>query len=213
VAQIQTDTQFIVISHFIIDLCELFKAASDFRAFSGHCFQCDITGAGVQHFIQSLSDSVNTGFCTGADMGAGMQDQYLAAHRLCAFDLQSQKFYGKFIGLCIDRIGQIDNIGRVYDKFLNPVRFHIFPRRLDLQGGNILSFCILGRSGIDHKSVCTIRDGFLSGSEQHFFAVHADMGTDLDHSDDFLSGFLLLIGAISLCDQFTIFSFGMYRKF
>lgn len=122
-----------------------------------------------------MSDSVNTVFDAGPDMGTGMQDQDLTAHCLCTFDFQSKKFYGKCIGFGIDRIGQIDDIGRVYDKFLNLMGFHIFPRRLYLQGGNLLPLRILGRSRIDHKSIRIIRNSFFCGSEQHFPAAHADM--------------------------------------
>ena len=86
---IHADAQLIVVRHFIENDGQLLKAASDFRTLSGHCFQCDITGVSVQHIIQPLSDSVNTGLYAGAYL---YEHREQADHRELAGTLRSLLF-------------------------------------------------------------------------------------------------------------------------
>ena len=39
---IKADSQFVIVYNTVINLCKLFKCASDFGTFSGHGFQCDM---------------------------------------------------------------------------------------------------------------------------------------------------------------------------
>ena len=40
---------------------------------------------------------------------------------------------------------------------------------------DILAAGILWCSGVEHKCICTVRDGFFCGTEQHFFSAHSNV--------------------------------------
>ena len=75
-------------------------------------------------------------------MGAGMKYQHAAAHGGGPFQLQRQKIHSQGIGIGIYRVGQIDNIGRMHYKILDPVLFHIIFCSIYIQFADRLPLCI-----------------------------------------------------------------------
>ena len=182
VAGIKTYPQFIIVFHPIINSGQLFKAAADFRTLARHGLQCYIAGSvRCQYRIQSLDDLAQPGFGTGADMCARMKDENPAAHGNGAFQLQSQEIHSKGIGLRIHRIPQVDNIRGMDDKILNSILLHIFPGSIYIQFTYGLTFCILGRAGIHHESIGSIRDSLLGRIQQHILSAHFYMRSYFYH--------------------------------
>ena len=117
-AGVETDAQLIRMYHAVINRREFLKAAADFGSLSRHGFQCDTAG-GVcrQNGVQSFRNLPDPRLCTGAYMGAGMENQRPASHGGRPLDLQREKIDCQTEGIGVDCIGQIDDIGGVDDKF------------------------------------------------------------------------------------------------
>ena len=122
--------EIIVHAPYIINLCKLFKCAADFGTFSGHGFQCDMTGSiCCQDSVESFDDLADSGVSSGSYMRTRMKYQSMAFAGGSALNLLCQEFDCKFKCFRFYRISQIDDIGSMYDDFVNAMFFHIFPGR------------------------------------------------------------------------------------
>ena len=181
-AGIKAYPQLVTAGDSVIDGGKLFKAPTDFRAFAGHGFQsyayrC-IWG---EHRIQPPDDLADARLASCAHMGAGMKYQHAAAHGGGPFQLQRQKIHSQGVGIGIYRVGQIDNIGRMHYKILDPVLFHIIFCSIYIQFADRLPLCILGRAGIHHEGVGPVGHGFARRTKQHFLSCHFYMRSDFYH--------------------------------
>ena len=90
-----------------------------------------------------------------------------------AFDLFGEKLYGKGEGFRFYGIPEIDDVRSVDDDLIDPVCLHILPGRGDVEFADGFPPGVLGRSGIEHKSICAVGDCLPGGAEKHLSAAHA----------------------------------------
>ena len=129
-AGVKADSQLVIVYNAVINLCKLFKCAADFGTFSGHGFQCDMTGSiCCQDSVESFDDLADSGVSSGSYMRTRMKYQSMAFAGGSALNLLCQEFDCKFKCFRFYRISQIDDIGSMYDDFVNAMFFHIFPGR------------------------------------------------------------------------------------
>ncbi len=104
------DSQFVIVYNTVINLCKLFKCASDFGTFSGHGFQCDMTrGICCQDRVESFDDLADSGVSSGSYMRTRMKYQSMAFAGGSALNLLCQEFDCKFKCFRFYRISQIDH--------------------------------------------------------------------------------------------------------
>ena len=129
-AGVQADAHFFGQFHPVQNGPQLLKPAAHLAALSGHGLQCDVTVLVFgKHFIQSLSDPVNSGFHPCAYVGSGMEDQDSGTHGDGTLDLQSEKFHRDLVGGGIDGVGQVDDIGSMDNKRFDAALPTYIPRR------------------------------------------------------------------------------------
>ena len=127
-ACVHADAQLVIQDDFVENSGQFLEAAADFGALPCHCLQCDAAVLVFgEHFVKSLSNPVNTCIYARADVGAGVQNEYMGAHCDSPFNLQCEKFHGNLISSRIDCVGQIDNIGGVHDEIFDSMCAHVFP--------------------------------------------------------------------------------------
>ncbi len=176
---VKADPKPVLFGDTFIDGGEFFEGPSNLGAFSRHGLQRDqAVGVIGQNFVEPPDDGGSPGFCSRSHMGPRMEDQDAAPHGTGADQLQPEKIHSKLISLGLYRVGQIDDIGGMDDKFLDPLFFHQRLRRFYMQFTDFFAPGILGRSGIEHKCVCLIRERFLHRTLHHLFSIHPHMGSD-----------------------------------
>ena len=94
-------------------------------------------------------------------MGPGMQDKDMASHSLGARKLQGKKIHCQLKGFRLYRVGQIDDIGSMYDKLPDAVLAHESPAGFDIQLCCLFAPGILRGSGVNHKGIGFVGNGFL----------------------------------------------------
>ena len=175
---VKADSQFIILDNSIINPGKFFKILSDFWSLSGHCFKGNTAvSLSSENFIESFDDLCSSDFDTGTYMSTWMKDQSVAPAGNRAVDFFCQKFYGKRERLWFYWITEVDDIRCMNDNFINSVFFHIFPCWFDIQFTDFFSAGILWGSGIKHKCIGTVRNGFFRRTKKHFFSTHANVWT------------------------------------
>ena len=118
VAGVKADPEFIVVCYSVINPGKLLKGTTDFRAFSGHCFQRDhaVCIAG-ENLVETFDDLSGSGFSACADMGAGVENQCVAPAAYRAVDFLCEKLNCKFERFRFYGVSEIDNVRGVDDDF------------------------------------------------------------------------------------------------
>ena len=136
---------------------------------------------------------------SSADVGTGMQDEHVAAHRFCPLDFLCEKFNREGKDLRFYGIGEIDDIRGVDDEAGNIVLAHPFLCLWDAELIHRFTSGVLRRAGIKHKGVGSVGKRFLDGTVHHRCSAHAHMGADQERlASCFARGFTKWIHRFSI---------------
>src|SRR5699024_10770181 len=149
VAGVKADPQLVAAGDTVVDAGQLLEAAADLRALSGHGLQGDAhRGVRCQDVVQAPDDLADACVHPGSHMRPGVQDEDPAPAGGGPLQLQGQEPLCQLIGLRLDRVGQIDDVGSVDDDIINPMFLHVLPGGPYVQLTDLFSSRVLGSAGV-----------------------------------------------------------------